>query len=160
MINKWIMTALVMIASLSQSAVFAQKSGPTQQDIERFKAEKMAFIVKEVGLSPEEAGKFFPLYDQMQEKTYALHRDLRMKSRELRKNEKATDKEYLNMVYQMIRQDCQKAAIEESYYKEFEKILSPEKLYKLRCAENKFAVHLFHGKEKPRNSNAPKTNSK
>lgn len=154
------MMIAIMIVSLFQSGIFAQKTGPTPKDIERFKAEKMAFIVKEVGLTPEEAGKLFPVYDQMQEKIYTLHRDLKMKSRELRKKENATDKEYTDIVYQMIRQDCQKAAIEEAYYKEFEKILSPEKLYKLKNAENKFAVHLFHGKERARNSNAQKTNSK
>ena len=46
MINKWITMALIMVASLFTSNVFAQKSGPSPKDIERFKAEKMAFIVK------------------------------------------------------------------------------------------------------------------
>lgn len=154
------MIFVIMIASLSLSALFAQKTTPSSKDIEQFKAEKLAFIVKEVGLTPEEAGKLFPIYDQMQEKLYMLHRNLRMKSRELKNKKQATDKEYKAMVYQMIRQDSQKAAIEESYYKEFEKILSSEKLYKLKNAENKFAVHLFHNKARARNSNAQKTNSK
>lgn len=156
MINKWITMTLIMIASLFSSNVFAQKGGPSPKDIERFKAEKMAFLVKEVGLTSEEAGKFFPLYEKMQEQVFSLHRNIRMKSRELRKNENAQDKEYIGMVYEMIRQDCQKAAIEEKYYKEFEKILSPQKLYKLKNAENKFAVHLFHRREGNKNPGTSK----
>ncbi|MGL5317885.1 MAG: hypothetical protein ACRC9Q_04230 [Bacteroidales bacterium] len=149
-----------MISSLSQSALLAQNEGPSPSDRERFKAEKMAFIVKEVGLTPEEAGKLFPIYEQMQEKMFMLHRDLRIKSRQLREKPKVSDKEYSEMTYQMIHMDGKKATIEEAYYKEFEKILSPEKLYKLKNAENKFAVHLFHGRGKARNANAPKTNTK
>lgn len=156
MINKWITMTLIMVSALFSSNVFAQKSGPSPKDIERFKAEKMAFLVKEVGLTSEEAGKFFPLYDQMQEQVFTMHRNIRMKSRTLKRKESAPDKEYIDMVYEMIRQDCQKATIEEKYYKEFEKILSPQKLYKLKNAENKFAVHLFHRREGAKNPGTSK----
>lgn len=121
-----------------------RKGGPSKAEVDRFKAEKNAFLVQEVGITSEEAGLFFPLYEEMQNKIFELQKNTRIKSRALRNNPNVTAEQYKAAVFEMIRQDCEKAKIEEEYYKKFEKILSPEKLYKLKMAENKFAVHLFH----------------
>ncbi|MGL4993233.1 MAG: hypothetical protein ACRC6R_03730 [Bacteroidales bacterium] len=140
----------VVYSCLFSSSAFAQDKDLRNADKERFKHEKMAYLIKEVGLTTEESGLFFPIYNEMQDKIFNLQRDVRERTKDFRKNQdKITDKEYLDAVDKLIMIECNQAELESKYYKQFGKILSPKKLYKLKIAERMYPLHLFRRHNSP-----------
>ncbi|MDR2968736.1 MAG: hypothetical protein LBV32_03915 [Tannerellaceae bacterium] len=106
---------------------------------EAFEAKRNAFITAEIGLTPEEAAKFIPLCDELRRKRFEIGKDCRNQSREIRKKENATASEYTKAVDTCLEAGIKEAELDKEYYEKFKKILSPEKLYKYRDAEFKFA---------------------
>lgn len=147
---KTTLIALLCILWLATPA-FAQEQEPPKAEQERFRLEKMAYLIREVALTTEESGAFFPIYNEMQEKIYNLHRTCRQKTRGLKGKESVKEQEYLDAVDELINLECRQAELEAKYYKQFRKILPAEKLYRLKVAEKMYPIHLF----KRRNGNNP-----
>jgi len=135
---------LIICSVASTNSLFSQEKDVRRADKERFKHEKMAFLIKEVGLTSEECGLFFPIYNEMQDEVFNLQKSSREKTKDFRKEDiKITDKEYLDAVEELIMIECQQAELESKYYKDFSKILTPKKLYLLKVAERMYPLHLF-----------------
>ena len=98
-------------------------------DKETYLAKRSAFITAEMGLTPEEATAFIPLCNELHEKMYEVGRKCRKLSRELKRNENASDAEYLRAIDEAIEVDLKVAELEREYYKKFKAILPPKKLY-------------------------------
>ncbi len=77
---KRFVTALLALAV--SFSVFAQK-GP-EKDRERIQAEKIAYITQELDLSPSEAEKFWPLYNEVQKEQAGQLKAVREKQDALR----------------------------------------------------------------------------
>ncbi len=88
----------------------------------RLQAYKVAYITKKIDLSPEEAQKFWPVYNKYQEEL----RSARMAKRQNKDNEIESEEKMLN--------------IRKKYNTEFGKIISAEKVNGLFKAEKDFAV--------------------
>nr|MCR5071043.1 hypothetical protein [Bacteroidales bacterium] len=68
---------IVMLAACIAAAAFAQPQGDRKggkQDFERIKAEKVAFITSEVGLTSKEAEAFWPIYNKIDEQQRELNK--------------------------------------------------------------------------------------
>lgn len=142
--KKITLIALLICSCFYSVSANAQNKDLRKVDKERFKHEKMAYLIKEVGLTTEESGLFFPIYNEMQDDIFNLQRSSREKTKDFRKEDaKITDKEYLDAVDELIMIECQQAELESKYYKQFGKILSPKKLYLLKVAERMYPLHLF-----------------
>lgn len=129
--------ALVLINSFTE--VSAQE--PKEQksfNREAFESKRNAFITAEVGLTPEEAASFIPLCNEMQKKKFEAGKECRKKSREVRKAKEVKDELYKEVLDICLESRIKEAEIEKAYYTKFQAILSPEKIYKYRCAEMKF----------------------
>lgn len=138
--NKIFFITFVTISILFSSKVFAQGDKEHRHfDREVFQAKKNAFITAEVGLTPEEAAKFIPLCNELQQKMFEVGRECRKLSKELRQKESPTETDYSKINDVCLEVKLKEATLEREYYEKFEKILSPEKLYKYRRAEYKFA---------------------
>ena len=115
-------------------------NGKRREQMERFAAEKKAFITKFVGLTQSDSLVFWPVYDELGNKKMTLHREVRSAFWDLRKKEKdntVTAEDYKKVNDLNIRTEIKKAELEKEYYHKFEKILSPEKINKLYDAELK-----------------------
>lgn len=66
-----LLTVSIAVAALAQPQQ-GQKHGHGRQDLEKFRAERVAFITSEVGLTAEDAQAFWPIYN----KAEAEQRDL------------------------------------------------------------------------------------
>lgn len=130
----------------SQVALAQGDKGQRHFDKEAFQAEKNAFITAEVGLTPEEAAAFIPLCNELHEKMFEVGRECRKLSREIKHKQSPTDDDYTKVNDVCLEVKQKEAALEKEYYEKFKKILSPEKLYKYRCAESKFARNFMKGK--------------
>ncbi|MGL4293559.1 MAG: hypothetical protein ACRCSQ_08285 [Bacteroidales bacterium] len=131
------------------SAADASDVCPRQKDANKgrmaeFFQQKKDFLIKEIGMTREEADQFFPLYDELQKKKFVLHRQLREKIKRIQNSKDAiSEAEYAEVASAMNGIRLQEARLEDEYYKKFEKILSPEKLYKLQCAEHNFGKEML-----------------
>lgn len=144
--SKLFLTVFLAVSVLMSPVAMAQEGkGKPRFDKEAFQAEKNAFITAEVGLTPEEAAAFIPLCNEMHEKMFAAGRECRHLSKQLRHKKSPTESDYTLANDACINAKMQEAAIEKEYYEKFKAILSPEKLYKYRCAEYKFARKFMGG---------------
>lgn len=138
------MRKIFFITFVTFSVVFSftaygQEGKQRNFDREAFQAKRNAYITAEVGLTPEEAAKFIPLCDELQQKLFEAGRECRKLSRELKLKDIPTDADYTKATDECVEVHMKEAQIEKEYYEKFKKILSPEKLYKYRRAEYKFA---------------------
>lgn len=115
-------------------------------DIERFKAEKKAFLIKETEMTEQEAAEFFPIYDKMQDEKFQLNRSVRKQIKAAARSEKeVSDEEYIRIVEAVDDLPAREAEIGKRYTEQFRRILSPEKMFRYKMAEIKFTHELLKG---------------
>lgn len=133
-------SVLISISAFAQG----EKSG-RHFDKEAFLAKRNAFITAEVGLTPEEAAQFIPLCNEFRQKMFEVGHSCRKFQRKMHRMEKVTDADYTRAIDECLEVRLKEAQLEKEYYEKFKKILSPEKLYKYRDAEYKFARSFMKG---------------
>ncbi|SEF60594.1 MULTISPECIES: hypothetical protein [Parabacteroides] len=136
--NKIFFITFVAISVLSSINAFGQEKRQRHFDREAFQAKRNAFITAEVGLTPEEAALFIPLCDEFRQKTFEASRSCRKLSKQLRSKDTPTDVEYTEAIDACLEAHAKEVELEKEYFNKFKKILSPEKLYKYKEAENRF----------------------
>ncbi|MCH5327427.1 MAG: hypothetical protein J1E02_00265 [Coprobacter sp.] len=138
---KQIITIAIFLLATAQMLPAAAQNAPTANNrLEQFKAEKRAYLVKEIGLTPAEEKQFFPLYDELQSKKFELNRTVRTEMRRIaRPNTPVSDKEYAESAAAINDLPLQEALLDKEYFEKFKKILSPQKLYLYKKAEMQFA---------------------
>ncbi|MCB9071175.1 MAG: hypothetical protein H6543_01675 [Prevotellaceae bacterium] len=126
---------------LSIGFVNAQQRGCNNARREAMEAQKVAFITEKVGLTPEEAEKFWPLYNSFE----AQRRDLRHQMHEIRRNitSDSNEEDYKKALNELQKIDMQQSALKLKYHKEFLKILSAKKLFNYYSAENEYKKELI-----------------
>lgn len=118
-------------------------------DIERFKKERIDFLIKEIGLTNQESKVFIPLCDELMSKKFELNREIRRKGREVRqKGTRATAADYESLNDQTMDNKIKEAQLDKEYYQKFKTVLSPEKIYKYQRAESKFMRRTVNNSEK------------
>ena len=98
-------------------------SAPAQDELRdggKLQAYKIAFLTKKLNLTPEEAQKFWPIYNKYEEELRAA----RLENRQKKSTEIATEEKILN--------------IRKKYNGEFSKALSTEKINNLFKSEREF----------------------
>ena len=115
----------------------AQQKGRGKFNPDEFKAKLESYVTKEAGFTQAEAQAFFPIYFEMKGKQRALQH----KSFQLKKNapqEGATDSEFSQAIQKIKDLGVEMAQLEVTYYKKMCQAVSPKKVYKAMCAEDRF----------------------
>ncbi|MBR5297952.1 MAG: hypothetical protein IKU29_08850 [Parabacteroides sp.] len=133
--KKILVFLFVVLCSFSS---FAQNNQRQGFDKEAYLAKRNAFIMAEMGLTPDEAAAFIPLCNELHQKMYEAGRKYRKLSRALKQNKNASDADYLEAINEAVEADIRVAELERDYYQKFKEVLSPKKLYKYKDAEKKF----------------------
>ena len=120
--------ALLLILFLAGSVTLTQAQGrppgnaERSESLKRVEALKIGFLTRQIELTPEEAEKFWPVYNKYSEDLRRAHKDnLGSDLSELEREEKILD-------------------LRKKYKSEFLKVLSAEKVNKLFQAEKEFRV--------------------
>src|SRR5690606_25749316 len=113
----------------------AQERKMNMADYEKRKKE---FVEKEAGLSKAEADKYFPLTNELTKKKFELHRIHREKVQRIKDNSNISEAEYRKLLDDDVELKMKEAALDKEYAPRFEKVLSPEKLYRAQQAERQF----------------------
>ena len=149
-----ILAALAAMVCLSFSA-----NASTAEDWkEKLMAEKIAFLTLEVGLTPEEAQVFWPVYNQVEkEKDEAMFNVIRTyKDMSKAIEEKKSEKEVASLLDKYLEAQKKVNEVENGVPAKYKAVLPVDKVAKLYIAEEKFRrqqirkLHDGEGKPQPK----------
>ena len=148
----YIVTASVLILTSAISAFAEERFQDNWK--EKIMSEKIAFLTMEMGITPEEAQIFWPVYNQVDKE-----RDEAIRSvfRSYKAVEDAVaagkgEKELNKLLDEYLAALKAQGEVEQKAYKEYAKVLPVEKLAKLYVAEEKFRrqhIRKLHGGNRP-----------
>lgn len=136
---KKITTILVALAAMVCMS-FSANASIADDWKEKLMAEKIAFLTLEVGLTPEEAQVFWPVYNQLEkEKDEAMFSVIRA-YKDMRKalEEKKSEKEVSALLDKYLEAQKKLNEIENGIASKYKAVLPVEKVAKLYVAEEKF----------------------
>jgi len=138
-----IITILFLLFSFS---IFAQNGRLLREKKEQIKAMKVAFITNELNLTPEEATKFWPLFNAFEEKQQEIRRQ-KLKNYLDRLDDDAFDnlseKEATTMLAQMESTEDELYQAKKKFVASLKGVISPIKILKLKKAEENFNKKLL-----------------
>jgi Spy/CpxP family protein refolding chaperone len=135
----WIVLAFFCMAWLPAGNLHAQEA--PQEDAaakqEKIKSLELLYISKELDLTPEEAQKFWPVYNKYSKEVNELIAERRKKAKEL-KNVPRTDKVAEEAMDKELGYEKKMLDIRTRYKQEFMKVLPARKVSNLYRAEREF----------------------
>ncbi len=118
---------------------------PSEEKIKEIEAKRTEFVIQFMKLTPEEAEKFKPLYQQYLQELRAIHKKRREFRKQLRdKRQNMTEEEAKEAIEQWLTLEEEKQEIIRKYYTSvFPKAIPNSKLILLPVAERKFKKELL-----------------
>ena len=111
--------------------VFALNTSFAQQHFEAIESEKMAYITKELKLTPNEASRFFPIYNQYNKELWNLKRAKRGAQR-------GSGNSFNSEKRDVIAFDAKEVELKKSYRAEFAKIVGQSRASQFFQVEEDF----------------------
>ncbi len=138
----FILPALTYYAAKGQTPNPPNNNGKRSEKIDALKA---AFITKQLDLTPEEAEKFWPVYNQYQKEIEALNQSRMANTNNMKPDiDNMSDADVNKMIENELAYEQQQLDIRKKYVALFEKVLSVKKVAKLFQAEKDFKLFLLH----------------
>ncbi len=117
---------------------------PQGDKYERIKALKTAYITEQLGLSPAEAERFWPVYNTFESKSQEL-RLRKNKGGDLNKGtENLTTEEANRLIEEYLSIEAAQLDNKKQKIQALRKVLSPQKIIGLRRAEDRFKHELLN----------------
>lgn len=141
------LAALIMLASAITVSANRRCDGDWKQ---KMMSEKIAFLTVELGITPEEAQVFWPVYNQIdKERDEAMRKVFKaFKTLEDATSAGKGEKEISKFLNEYLKALEAQGTVEQNAYKEYSKVLPVEKLAKLYVGEEKFRrqhIRRLHG---------------
>lgn len=143
---------LTIIAIAVAAKSFAQQppgpppppAPPDPPKKEKMEAMRIAFLTQKLDLSPEEAQKFWPVYNEFQKKREEIHKKRREEVKSAKENfDSLSDKQVEKIVDDEMAFRQKNLDLEKEYHSKFKSVLPIKKVAKLYHAEDMFARHLL-----------------
>lgn len=145
-------TILIVVAlffSQSISAQNAEKGKYSNENREKIEALKVSYLTEKMNLTPEEAQKFWPVYNQYKADMKTLKKDKRALAADSKESfETMNDNEINALVDQKIVIDQKALDLKKKYHAEFKKVLPIKKVALLYKAEDQFKSELLKEMQK------------
>ena len=126
------------------AAVIAQQKESHEVRMEKYRTEKVSFLSTRLDLTPAEAEKFWPIYNQMDKERWEAQkarRDLENKVSEA--EESLSENEIIKLTREFSGSMQKEGALVASYNEKLLKVLPPKKVLKLYKTENQFRMHMI-----------------
>ncbi len=141
--KKIIPVLILFIFVFSQLSLTAQKDEGRDR-WEKYRTEKIAFLTDNLELTPEEAQKFWPVYNKLDKERWEAQKLRRVMEHELRATDEnlseANTKELTRKFAGSMKKEGDLLV---SYNEKFLEILPAKKVLKLYKAENEFRMHMI-----------------
>ena len=136
---------IVVLLLFSSASLNAQNEKKDESRWEKFRAEKVSFLTEKLELTPTEAQKFWPVYNELEKSRWEAQKARReLEARIHDVEEKSLSK---NEIIQLTRDFSSSMEKEGELYvkynEEFLKILPPEKVLNLYRSENEFRMYMI-----------------
>lgn len=125
-----VLSLLFLSATLTNAQEFAEQK-------EKLESMKVGFITKELDLTPEEAQKFWPVYNQREAELETIRTQMRQLIKG-KKIDEMSDAEVEKMIQEQLTLKQKELDIEKNYNSKFKEVLPIKKVAKLYHAEHKF----------------------
>lgn len=132
------LTLLIFSLFINVLVTNAQDLEKSFMNLQEFEKNKQEFIIKEAELTKEECELFFPLNTELQKKKLELHRKHQEDMKQMKVSGNISDEEYKKLIDNNIDLKMKEAELDKVYSDKFNKILSPQKLFKAQQAERAF----------------------
>ena len=124
-------------------AASAQKPGHEQR-MEYYRSMKIAYFTENLALSPEEAEKFWPLYNQHEKEKAELRKNQNLHSRAFaEKADQLTEEEAEKIIDKHMENRQKELQMDMDFHSELKKILPATKIMKLYITEVRFREHML-----------------
>ncbi|UXX78531.1 hypothetical protein N7E81_14310 [Reichenbachiella carrageenanivorans] len=143
---------LVILLLTGSTLAHAQREEARQ----RIESAKIAYITEHVSLTPEQAEKFWPIYNELNQKRRENYIEFAQK-RKAYDPETATEEETQTLLQMGMQVKEKQFEIEKEYNKRLQAVLDLKQMLALQDAERDFKKMLFERLEKRRNSHGGKT---
>jgi len=111
---------------------------------ERVQVERIAYLTEKIGLTPEEAQQFWPIYNEMENKRTALFEErASIIQRFMNHSDNLTERQIAEQLNRLVAIQQQEAALPAEYDARFRKVLSSRKVMNLYVAEMGFRNYLL-----------------
>ncbi|WP_092459306.1 hypothetical protein [Thermoflavifilum thermophilum] len=112
--------------------------------LQRIEALKIAYISQRLNLTPEEAEKFWPIYNQYEQEMNAARQQHRQQQLNAQHLASATDAQVNEALNDELAYEQQLVDIRKKYRQQFERVLPPRKVALLFVAEREFTNQLIN----------------
>jgi len=111
---------------------------------QRLDAYKIAFFTKRLNLTPTEAEKFWPVYNEYQDNRNKIQLDRQELNRNFNQNElNMSEREMTEAGDRLVGLEVREASMAQEFHKKIKTILSPVKVLRLYQAENQYRLQLL-----------------
>jgi hypothetical protein len=133
---KFSLRILILFTLLLKGSLLFAQSGK-----DKVEALRMEYINKRVELSSTEAEKFWPVYNEYNDKIRAIRKNLRQSYR--RSSENLSEKEAEQLYYLVIQSKQAEADVTKQYNEKLKLIIGVKKMVKLHVAEEEFRIKVM-----------------
>jgi len=145
---KHLQLTMITILLLFSSAAMAQGQGQGQanwQEAERLASYKIAIFTRRLSLTPAEAEKFWPLYNEYDRKKMMLQKERSEIMRQVNVNElNMSNDELSKSGDRLVALEVEEANLTNTLHKKLKEFLSPAKVIRVYQAENQFRNQLLN----------------
>lgn len=156
--KKYILIIVVLISTIGMAqGPEGDRDNHRRMNKEKIEALAVAYITEQLELTPDEAGKFWPVFNKLREKRHSLERKKKALIREMEsKVDALTDNEASNYVSKITDLDNQiHAASYEQNSNEIIKIIGAKRFLKLMKAEMDFRKKMLREYKERRGRDRP-----
>jgi len=143
--KRLIYLGITMLMLIPQS-IFAQGQGQVPgQEAERLASYKIAIFTRRLNLTPTEAEKFWPLYNDYDKKRLMLQKERSELMRQVNLNEaNMSNDELAKAGDRLVSMEVEEALLTETLHKKLKEFLPPGKVIRVYQAENQFRNQLLN----------------
>ena len=132
------LSLLCLLAVLPLAAAYAQRGGggQRQERLSQLENARIAYLTEKIALTPDQAQKFWPLYNEFT----AKRRDLNRRLRQIRPAEAdgLSDQQLRDNLNQSFALRQQEITLEKDYFDKFQRVITVRQVGKLFLAERQF----------------------
>jgi hypothetical protein len=132
-----IIFATLLVPSIAWAQDEEELPQPTEKVKEKIQAARIAYLTDQLGLTPAEAEKFWPVYREFSER----RQEIRKQFKQAKQNpdpQKTTEENEKKLVDLQLKIKQQELDLEKDYSGRLLKVISAQKLRELPEAENRF----------------------
>lgn len=134
--------ALFLLSVMIMSMTTGWAQNP---NMERLNAYKIAFFTKRLNLTPQEAEKFWPVYNEFQAKKIHIQQERALIARTVNVNGSTmSEKELVDLGDNWVELEVQEAKLSQEFHTRVKTILPPMKVVRLYQAENQYKLQLLN----------------